>query len=105
MEKVEHQLDAYLIMVGDNIERSGIKIAEQIRDQLPEFRLLVNHGGGSFKSQMKRADKSGARYAFILGEDEVLNGMIAVKDLQTSDQQHIEQTELVSYITSLQSAV
>lgn len=91
---------ACLIRVGEVAEQQGLRLAEQLRDQLPDFRLIVNCGGGSFKSQFKRADKMGAGLALILGETEAANGTIGLKPLrdETSAQQVIPQTELISHL-------
>jgi histidyl-tRNA synthetase len=72
----------YLVMVGERAELPGLKLAEQLRDAWPELALQINLGGGSFKTQFKRADKSGADYALVLGEDEVARGVVAVKALR-----------------------
>ena len=61
--------------------------AEQLRDAIPGVRVELNLGGGSFKSQMKRADKSNATYALILGEQELEEGRIGVKPLRTEEEQ------------------
>ena len=73
----------YLVRVGENAERYGAELAEQLRDAFPDLRMLVHAGGGSFKSQLKKADKSGAEYALILGEDEVVNEQIQIKALRS----------------------
>lgn len=72
----------YLVMVGERAELPGLKLAEQLRDAWPELALQINLGGGSFKTQFKRADKSGADYALVLGDDEVARGVVAVKALR-----------------------
>jgi histidyl-tRNA synthetase len=72
-------------------------LADQLRDQLPELRLLSNCGGGSYKSEFKRADKSGARYAIILGDDEIANGTVSVKDLREGDQETVDQDKLAQF--------
>lgn len=71
----------YFILAGEQATAAGIRLAEQIRDQLP-VRLLLHCGGGSFKSQFKKADKSGARLALILGETEINNRTIGIKPLR-----------------------
>jgi len=87
--------DVYLLMVGDAAQRSGRALAEQLRDRMPRLRLIVHAGGGSFKSQMKKADKSGARIALILGEDEAAAGQVSMKHLREDHpQQTLSQTEL-----------
>lgn len=73
---------AYLITVGAAAQRLGLALAEQWRDQWPALRLRLNCGGGSFKSQFRRADHSNARFALILGEEEASTGMVAIKPLR-----------------------
>lgn len=91
---------AYLLLAGEQAEQQGRLLAEQIRDELPQLRLLVNCGGGSFKSQMKRADKSGARLALILGENEISNQQISVKDLRQEEEQRVMlMTELAGFLS------
>jgi histidyl-tRNA synthetase len=80
---------AYLIMAGDAAQRRGFALAEQLREQMPTLRLRMNCGGGSFKAQFRRADHSGARFALILGEDEINAGTIAIKPLRASDGEQI----------------
>ncbi len=90
---------AYLVLAGETAERAGRLLAERLRDALPHLRLLVHSGGGGFKSQMKKADRSGARLALILGEDEMLSGNIAIKDLRgTGKQRHVKQDELAEHL-------
>jgi histidyl-tRNA synthetase len=72
----------YLVLVGERAEVPGFKLAEQLRDAWPELALQVNLGGGSFKTQFKRADKSGAEFALVLGDDEAARGVVAVKALR-----------------------
>ena len=77
----------YMVVVGEAAERQGMRIAEQLREALPQLRLQLNCGGGSFKSQLKRADKSGAEVALILGENELMQGCIVVKPLRSGGEQ------------------
>lgn len=79
--------DVYFITQGDGNEEFGLLMAEQLRDALPSLKIHVNLIGGSFKTQFKRADKSGARFALILGEDERRQNVITCKDLRTDNQQ------------------
>jgi histidyl-tRNA synthetase len=72
----------YLVLAGEHTETAGFKLAEQLRDAWPNLALQVNLGGGSFKTQLKRADKSGAQYAILVGEDEMARGVVAVKALR-----------------------
>ncbi len=80
---------AYLIMVGDAAHRQGLALAERLRDQLPVLRLRMNCGGGGFKAQFRRADHSGARFALILGEDEVRAGTVAIKPLRDAQSEQL----------------
>ena len=79
------QPHAYLIRVGDAAQRRGLALAEQLRERLPALRLQMHCGGGGFKAQFRRADHSGARFALILGEDEVRADMIAIKPLRDAE--------------------
>jgi len=78
---------AYLIMVGEDASTQGFRIAEQLRDAVPLLRLVMNCGGGSFKSQFKRADKSGALVSLVLGEDEIKHSKISIKPLREEGEQ------------------
>ncbi len=76
------QPHAYLVLAGERTEIVGFKLAEKLRDAWPDLRLQINMGGGSFKTQFRRADKSGAQFAILLGDDEVARGVVAVKALR-----------------------
>lgn len=93
--------DAYLVLVGDAASQQGMLLAEQLRDRLPWLKLLVNVGGGSFKSQLKRADKSGARFALLIGEDEVANQTITLKALREERaQETFEPDQLIEFLAT-----
>jgi histidyl-tRNA synthetase len=74
--------DVYLVLAGGGTEIPGFRLAEQLRDAWPDLKLQINLGGGSVKTQFKRADKSGARFAVVLGDDEAARGVVALKDLR-----------------------
>ncbi len=78
---------AYLVAVGENTTASALELAYDLRAGIPGLRLLVNLNGGSFKTQFKRADRSGASLALVLGENEILNGQVTVKFLRSDAQQ------------------
>ncbi|MCK5924558.1 MAG: histidine--tRNA ligase, partial [Methylococcales bacterium] len=86
---VASSVDAYMIRVGTVAEKQGLLFSETIRDQLPQLKLQVNCSGGRFKSQFKKADKSGARVALIIGDDEAKNQQVAVKFLRKNQPQEI----------------
>ena len=73
----------YLVLSGERAELAGLALAERLRDALPGRGVLANMEGGSFKTQLKRADKSGASVALIVGDDELARGVAAVKWLRT----------------------
>jgi histidyl-tRNA synthetase len=73
----------YLVLAGERAELAGIALAERLRDALPGAGIVANMDGGSFKAQLKRADKSGAALAVIIGDDEAARGTAAVKWLRT----------------------
>lgn len=85
----ENGPDVYMVLAGDSTKRPGLVISEQIRENLPGINVQMNCGGGSFKSQFKKADKSGARIALVLGEDEVNQQQIAVKYLREDREQEM----------------
>lgn len=91
--------EAYLVAVGDEAAEKSILLAEQIRDALPDFRLISHCGGGSFKSQFKRADRSGARWTLILGEEEVAKQVVGVKTMATGDQETVDWQALPDYLS------
>ncbi len=77
--------DVYVIAVGDQAYAAALAAVESLREPLGQYRILQHAGGGSFKSQMKKADKSGARIALIWGEDEVTAGTVTLKILRGED--------------------
>jgi histidyl-tRNA synthetase len=77
----------YIVLVGEQAEIPGFQLAERLRDAWPDLGVQINLGGGSFKTQFKRADKSGADLALVLGEDEVARGVVAVKALRRESAQ------------------
>ncbi|TBU94436.1 histidine--tRNA ligase [Phytopseudomonas dryadis] len=93
--------DAFICAFGEPAELAALALAEELREALPGLRLLVNAGGGSFKSQFKKADKSGARYALILGEDELARRVVGCKPLRDdSEQQSIAWSALADHLAS-----
>ena len=85
----DNNLNAYLVLVGDEALSKGMPLSEKWRNEFPGLKLQVHCGGGSIKSQMKKADKSGAYIAFILGEDEIEKNAITVKFLREKKEQEV----------------
>lgn len=99
---LEQIADVYVVAVG-NVQEAALQLAEKIRTELPVLRVVNNCGGGNFKNQLKRADKSTADVALILGEDEVSKGVVAVKFLrqENSQQQIMPLSEIVNFLQTL----
>lgn len=79
--------DVYIVAVGDAALMRAFEIAERLRDQATGIRIESNLGGGSFKAQLKRADKSGAEFALVLGDEEVAENQVALKPLRSQEEQ------------------
>lgn len=93
--------DVYLVAVGD-VQKEALQLAERIRSEIPALRVINNCGGGNFKNQLKKADKSTAKLALILGEDEVAKSVVAVKFLREEQpQQIISSSDLISFLKNL----
>ncbi|MBV1910753.1 MAG: histidine--tRNA ligase [Kangiellaceae bacterium] len=103
-DKLSAKTDVYLCTLGEEAENSGLIIAEKLRSQLPSLKLQLHCGGGNFKKQLKKADKSGARIALILGEDEVKEQNVSVKFLrEKSEQVTLAQSDIYHRIEGLLS--
>ena len=94
--------DIYLLPMDDASTIAALTLAETLRSELPSLRLQLHCGAGSFKSRMKKADKSGASIALLIGEDERLAGDVTLKFLRTEqEQQRLAQTALTDTLTTL----
>ncbi len=80
--KPEPTADLYIVSAGEGAQREALAVCEQLRDAFPGLRIVQHTGGGSFKSQFKKADKSGARLALVWGDDEVASGTVTLKALR-----------------------
>ncbi|MCI4216220.1 histidine--tRNA ligase [Dickeya dianthicola] len=94
-------VDAYLISSGIGTQHAAIRLAEKVRDALPQLKLMTNYGGGNFKKQFARADKSGARVALVLGETEVAAGQVVVKNLTSGEQETLAQADVAARLAAL----
>ncbi|MCF6345755.1 MAG: histidine--tRNA ligase [Thiomicrorhabdus sp.] len=96
--------DIYVVLVGNNVQRSGLILSEKIRKALPHINVQMNCGGGSFKSQFKKADRSGARYAVVLGEQEMSDQVVSIKPLrETTEQITVSWDALTEHLVQLMS--
>ena len=85
----------YIVAVGEQAQRHGLLLSEQLRDSVPTLRIMTHCGGGSFKSQFKKADRSGAHFALVLGDEELEQGRAGLKALrEQTDQETVEFTAL-----------
>jgi len=96
IESDNHQPDSegvhiYFIVASEKAMPNALVLAEQLRDNLAGLKLIVHCGGGSFKSQFRRADKSGAKLALILGEDELEQKTVGIKPLRQDQEQIMAQ--------------
>ena len=90
---------AYLVMAGEGVVERGLALAERLRSEVPQLRLQANLGGGSFKAQFKRADRSGAQVALVLGEDELERAMASIKPLrEDKEQQQVALDDLAGWL-------
>ena len=98
-DSVSNAVDINVVAVGERANSAVLPLVETLRDAAPELKVLVNCGGGSFKAQMRRADRSGAACALILGDDELDAGVVTVKPLRTNaEQQSVAIAELANYL-------
>jgi histidyl-tRNA synthetase len=101
VRELEAQMDVYIITVGEQAIVQGMLLAEQVRSELPQLKVINNCGGGSFKAQFKRADKSGARIALILGDSEVSSNQVNIKYLREQrEQELIDNSQLLKILAA-----
>jgi len=94
--------DVYMVALGETAEINAIQLAEKLRDELPSLRVRNNFGGGNFKKQFKRADKSGADIALVIGEEEVQEQTVGVKFLREQKEQlQLAQSDVAEQLKSL----
>ncbi len=102
VSNVRSQVDAYVVILGDDAQIAANQLAEQWRDEVPNIRLQCHCGGGNMKKQLKRADKSGAQIALILGDNEIAEQKVMVKYLRgQQEQQNLAFEQIPSLLTSL----
>jgi histidyl-tRNA synthetase len=92
---------AYLVLLGDAAERQGLILAERLRDA--GLRIACNCGGGGLKAQLKRSDRSGAPVALLLGDEEVRNASVTIKNLRDGTQVSVAQGEVVEALRNVLS--
>ncbi|WP_319536294.1 histidine--tRNA ligase [uncultured Vibrio sp.] len=98
---VRRNVDVYVVTAGEGTMMAGMKLAEQLREEVPGVRVMSHFGGGNFKKQFKRADKVGAVVALVLGENEVADNTVVLKDLAGGEQHTYNQAEVAEKIAAL----
>ncbi|MDT8868495.1 histidine--tRNA ligase [Vibrio fluvialis] len=98
---VRRNVDVYMVTAGEGTLTAGMKLVEELREQVPGLRVMTHFGGGNFKKQFKRADKVGAAVALVLGENEVAEKTVVLKDLVGGEQETISQTEIAGKLAHL----
>lgn len=98
---VRRSVDVYVITAGEGTMMAGMKLAEQLREAISGVRVMNHFGGGNFKKQFKRADKVGAVVALVLGENEVADNTVVLKDLVGGEQETYNQAEVAEKIAAL----
>lgn len=100
LHQSDSQADLYVLGSGEQASLAVNRLAEKVRDALPNLRVMNHRGGGNFKKQFKRADKSGAQLALIIGDDEVANNQVTIKYLRTgAEQVTVHQDQLIGTLS------
>lgn len=93
-------VDIYLIHQGEGTTEASFQLAEKLRSALPQQRIMLHCSGGNFKKQFKRADKLGAKFALVIGEAELAQQRVVLKNLMEGNQLELGMDELVSYLSN-----
>ncbi len=101
LDEVRRSVDVYMVTAGEGTMMAGMKLAEQLREEIEGIRVMSHFGGGNFKKQFKRADKVGAVVALVLGENEVAENTVVLKDLVGGEQTTYSQSEIAQHIRGL----
>lgn len=101
-QDIPAEVDVYVAAMGDHCLVEAIKVAQELRSALPTLRVMSHCGGGNLKKQMKRADKSGAQVALLIGEEELAEGVVTVKYLRNdNEQQRVARNALSAFLAEL----
>lgn len=99
-EQAADKVDIFVVSLGEQAELASSVLAERLRNEYAGLTVLRHCGGGNFKNQMKKADRSGARFTLILGENEVAEGVCQVKNMATGEQETIATEQVAQYLAS-----
>lgn len=101
LTEVRRSVDVYMVAAGEGTMIAGMQLANQLRDTVEGVRVMSHFGGGSFKKQFKRADKVGAVVALVLGENEVADNTVVLKDLVGGEQEVVAQADVAAKVAAL----
>ncbi|WP_036800199.1 histidine--tRNA ligase [Photobacterium marinum] len=101
LTEVRRPVDVYMVTAGEGTMMAGMKLAEKLREEVPGLRVMTHFGGGSFKKQFKRADNVGAAVALVLGENEIAENTVVVKDLRGGEQTTMAQDDVAAKLAEL----
>ncbi|MBU1468923.1 MAG: histidine--tRNA ligase [Gammaproteobacteria bacterium] len=99
-DEAKFSTDVFVISMGDDAELASFVLAERLREKNSNLVVLRHCGGGNFKNQMKKADRSEARFTIVLGQDEIDNGICQVKDMSTGEQLPHSIDDVADYINA-----
>ena len=88
------EVDAFVVAMGDAAKAEAFRLLAELRDA--GFAALTDYAGRSMKSQMKQAEKAKARYALILGEDELAKGVVTLRNMESSGQEQVARDEIIN---------
>ena len=100
-DEVRRSVDVYVVTAGEGTLAAGMTLAEKLRTEVPGLRVMTHFGGGNFKKQFKRADNVGAAVALVLGENEIAENTVVVKDLHGGEQTTMAQDEVAVKLAAL----
>ncbi len=98
--KPQGAVDVMVCAMGDNAEKFAFKVANSLRFDMPNVKIMLHCGGGKFKKQIAHADKVGAKFALIVGDDEALKQLVTVKNLATGEQLSLDVVTLKAYLAN-----
>lgn len=99
--KSNNNIDIYMISSGDKTLAIAQQLAEQLRDVMPDKRIMTNYGTSNFKKQFSKADKHGAKIAIIIGENEISANKVIIKNLQSGEQFDVAQNSVAEYCMNI----
>lgn len=100
-DEVRRSVDVYVVTAGEGTLAVGMTLAEKLRTEVSGLRVMTHFGGGNFKKQFKRADNVGAAVALVLGENEIAENTVVVKDLHGGEQTTMAQDEVAAKLAAL----